>query len=126
MGGANRSKRQSPEHLLAAIPHIANDVVLLRLARDRLDLRIGWTTWYVMARNAAVFLEVPGVGVKPYDIRASQYFASLQELRDWEQLRMSRLESGPSGISRLFSDASQAAAHLSWRVFTSPRSRYQL
>jgi hypothetical protein len=78
---------QSESRLLEAVPHIANDMLVLRQARDYSSLRIGWTTWYVMARNIAIFFELPNTGGRRNDILCSEYLSECNgfELLDEEK-----------------------------------------
>jgi hypothetical protein len=106
-------RRQKPENLQAAIAHIANDALVLRQANELKHLRVGWTTWYVMARNLTVFLEVEQG--RSYDIRASDFLNSDPEAAQrWGNAKVARLEGAPAELTRVKADASQAATHLSW------------
>jgi hypothetical protein len=105
----------STENLMAAIPHVAHDALLLRLAFESRVLRVGWTTWFVMARNLAIFFEV-GSGGRSDDIRASQFFVrGGQSTGPWVAAKTQRLAGAPPALATLHGDASQAVAHLSWR-----------
>lgn len=106
--------------LLKAIPHIVHDVMVLDLSGRSLGLRVGWVSWYVMARNLAIFLEVTRGGDKQ-DIRASNYFErGSKPLQVWKDRRTARLAGAPPELSELYADASRAAAHLSWRRIAKP------
>ena len=102
--------------LRAAAPHIAHDVMLLRQAHELRHLRVGWTAWYVMARNVATFFEV--AQGRRGDIRAREYFESGAELAKWRAVRARRLETAPPGLGVLYGQASRAVAHLSWQRVT--------
>jgi len=104
---------------LQAVEHVAHDVWLLEQASTVLQLRIAWTAWYPLARNVVEFLlDKGGSG----DIRANDYFAGHPaEAHAWERARTGRLQAAPPELKRVIADASQAAAHLSWRRVAQPQ-----
>ncbi len=109
----------TPAQLQAAVPHIANDMLVLRQANEYRRLRVSWTAWYPLARNAATFLEV--VQGSKGDIRAREFFApGTAELKRWRDAKAARLKDAPPPLATLYPDASQAAAHLSWKRVTAP------
>lgn len=117
--GTDLTTRQG--RLLLAVRHIAHDVVVLDVSGRSLNLRIGWVSWYVLARNVAIFLEVPPRRGDHNDIRASEYFELGGEpLKQWKACLAARLDNAPAGLTTLHSDASQAAAHLSWKRTSGP------
>jgi hypothetical protein len=108
---------RSSSELRAAATHIAHDVMLLRQAHDLRRLRVGWTAWYVLARNVATFFEV-GQGRRG-DIRAKEFFESgSADLAKWRAAKARRLETAPPGLGVLYGQASRAVAHLSWQRVT--------
>jgi hypothetical protein len=109
----------TPAQLLAAVPHIANDMLVLRQAHEYRHLRVAWTAWYPLARNVATFLEV--VQGSKGDIRAREFFdRGTPELKRWQDARAARLTDAPAALGTLYGHASQAAAHLSWKRVTAP------
>ena len=116
----------STDELRAAVPHIAHDMMLFRQAWEHRRLRVGWTAWYIMARNVAIFLEVPRSGGDKSDIRASDYYRPGNEgdRRRWRAARSARLAGAPQSLGRLKADASQAAAHLSWNRVRRPEVQH--
>jgi hypothetical protein len=113
---------RSHKDLEAAVPHIAHDMMLLRMAWDSHRFRVGWTTWYVMARNAAIFFELPDAGGRAGDLRASDFFQKGGAAAGrWRVAKATRLIDAHATLKALKRDASQAAAHLSWdRVLKPP------
>src|SRR5437870_8786934 len=109
-----------PALLRAAVPHIVHDMLALRQAKAYRLNKFGWIAWYPMARNAATFLEVfPG---SKGDIRAREFFdRGSVESKRWHAAKATLLKSAPPALKRLYSDASQAAAHLSWKRVTAPK-----
>jgi len=109
----------TPAQLRAAVPHVAHDLLAVRQANAHRLQKFAWIAWYPMARNAATFLEV-GQGSKG-DIRAREFFdRGSVELSRWESMKAARLKGAPPALARLYDDASQAAAHLSWKRVTQP------
>ncbi len=109
----------TPAQLQAAVPHIVHDVLTVRQAKAFRLNKFGWIAWYPMARNVAKFLEV--FPTSKGDIRASQFFDHRSvELKQWEAAKAARRRSAPPALKQLSADASQAAAHLSWKRVTSP------
>ena len=109
----------TPAQLRAAVPHVANDMLVLRQANDYRLLRVAWTAWYPLARNVATFLEL--VQGSRGDIRAREFFdRGTPELKRWEAAKAARLAGAPAALKTLYADASQAAAHLSWKRVTAP------
>jgi hypothetical protein len=66
-----------------------------------------------MARNAAIFFEIPGAGGRKDDIRCSEYLRNPEVTGMWRRRKRDRLRSAPPELANLHADASQAAAHLS-------------
>jgi hypothetical protein len=75
-----------------------------------------------MARNLAIFFEVPpGRRGDSNDIKASEFFeAGSEPLKRWRACRQARLENPPPYLTELHADASRAAAHLSWERTRGP------
>ncbi len=89
--------------LLQAIPHITHDVSMMCQALELSSVRVGWVTWYVMARNVANFLTVQRKG----DISALDYLSE-SEAGAW------RRQAAPE-IGLVIGSASELATHLSWK-----------
>lgn len=110
---------KSVKQLHAAVPHVANDMLLVRQSNELRRLKVGWTTWYSMARNAAAFFGI--VQGDRDDIRATDYFdPGSAELRKWKDAKAEQLKDAPPELATLYSDASRATAHLSWSRVTQP------
>lgn len=121
MARGHRKAALSTDLLLAAIPHVAHDAMLLRQAFQFHTLRVGWTTWFVMARNMAIFFDVAGSGGRKDDIRASQFFRLRTDTAArWSAAKAARLAEAPPSLGDLHSHASQAVAHLSWMRVRQP------
>jgi hypothetical protein len=73
-----------------------------------------------MARNVAIFLQVPRAGGRQDDIKCDQFFGRGDALRKWQAYRAQRIKDAPAGLAKLHGDSSQAAAHLSWRRIDTP------
>jgi hypothetical protein len=94
-------------------------MMLFRQANELRHLRVGWTAWYPLARNVATFLEI--VQGSKGDVRAREFFEpGSVEWNQWRQAKADRLKSAPPALEKLYDDASQAVAHLSWKRVTAP------
>jgi hypothetical protein len=94
-------------------------MLMLRQANEYRRLKVSWIAWYPKARNAAAFLE--GEQGSKGDIRAREFFApGTPELKRWREVQAAAVKDAPPAIKKLYSDASQAAAHLSWKRVTAP------
>lgn len=103
----------------AAVRHITHEMLALRQAQEFRRLRVGGIAWYPLARNAATFLEL--VQGRSGDIRAREFFdPGTAELKRWREATAAAAKNAPPAIQSLYPDASQAAAHLSWKRVTEP------